>query len=106
MVDELTEFGESSMTAVPVAFLRPISAEQAPPWATVQVRTRLVPLSPVPQPVRLDSNPGLATRLPDEGGTVVVVVVGGGTVVVVGGGTVVVVGGGAVVVVGPAPLIA
>src|SRR5688500_1253571 len=86
------------MTAVPVDFLRPISAAQAPLWATVQVRTRLVPLSPAPHPARLDPNPGLAMTLPDGGGTtVVVVVVGGGTVVVVGR---------AVVVVGPAPLTA
>jgi hypothetical protein len=103
------------MTASPVVFFRPISAEQAPVWATAQVRTRLVALSPAPHPVRFVSNPGLATRLPGGGGTVVVVVVGGGTVVeVVDGGTVVevvdggivVVDGGAVVVVGPPPLMA
>src|SRR5688500_15125848 len=91
------------MTAVPAVLLRPMSAEQAPAWATEQVRARLVPLSPVPQPARPDSKPGLVTKLPAGGSAVVVVVVGGGAVVVVvdGGGAVVVVvdGGGAVVVV-------
>ena len=98
-------FGESSRTASPVELVRPIWAEQEPPWATEHLRVRVVWLLPVFQPVRFDSKPGLRTRL--VAGTVVVVGGGGVVVVVVAaawsswllaghrrGGLVVVVGGG------------